>query len=185
MAKLTSFMQVSVDGCYADAMGDMSWAHRDDAESQAFMTENATSGGMLLFGRFTYELMARYWPTPLAREHAPAAAASINAMPKLVFSSTLKRAPWQNSRVVKGELVREIKKLKAESDVDLAILGSGSIVAALARENLVDVYQLMIVPIVLGDGRRFLEGVESRPRLKLDKTRTFKNGNLFVTYRGG
>jgi dihydrofolate reductase len=178
-------MQVSVDGCYADATGDMSWAHRDDAESQAFMTDNAASGGMLLFGRITYELMAQYWPTPLAAQNTPAAAESINAMPKVVFSSTLKQAKWQNSRVVKGELVREIKKLKAESSVDMAILGSGSLVAALARENLVDLYQLMIVPIVLGDGRRFLEGVESRPRLKLDKTRTFRNGNVFVTYRGG
>ena len=185
MAKLTSFMQLSIDGCYADASGDMSWAHRDDAEAQAFMTDNAVNGGMLVFGRVTYELMAQYWPTPVAARNAPAAAASINAMPKVVFSSTLERASWENSRIVKGNLVREVKKLKAESKSDIAILGSGSVVAALAREGLIDLYQLMIVPIVLGDGQRFLEGVESRPRLRLDKTRTFRNGNVLVTYRGG
>jgi len=185
MAQLTSFMQVSVDGCYADATGDMSFAHRDDDESRAFMTENAMGGGMLVFGRVTYEQMAQYWPTALAAENAPAAAASINAMPKVVFSRTLKQTTWQNSRVVKGELVREIRKLKAESKVGIAILGSGSVVAALARENLIDRYQLMIVPVVLGDGKRFLEGVETRPRLTLEKSRTFRNGNVFVTYRGG
>jgi dihydrofolate reductase len=185
MAQLISFMQVSIDGCFADETGDMSWAHRDDAEAQAFMTENATGGGMLLFGRVTYELMTRYWPTPAAAQNAPVAAASINRMPKVVFSRTLKRATWENSRVVQGDLVREVKKLKAEGTLDMAIMGSGSIVAALARENLIDAYQIMIVPIVLGAGKRFLEGVDSRPRLTLDKTRTFKNGNVFVTYRGG
>lgn len=185
MARLTSFMQLSIDGCYADASGDMSFAHRDDAEAQAFMTDNAMNGGMLVFGRVTYELMAQYWPTPLAARNSPVAAASINAMPKVVFSSTLEQAVWENSRVVKGDLVREIKTLKAESKLDIAILGSGSIVAALARENLIDLYQLMLVPVVLGDGQRFLEGVESRPRLTLDKTRTFRNGNVLVTYRGG
>lgn len=106
MGKLTSFMQLSIDGCYADASGDMSWAHRDDPEAQAFMSDNATNGGMLVFGRVTYELMARYWPTPLAARNAPAAAAGINAMPKVVFSRTLERADWQNSRVVQGDLVR-------------------------------------------------------------------------------
>jgi dihydrofolate reductase len=185
MAQLTSFMQVSLDGCFADETGDMSWAHRDDAEARAFLTENARGGGMLVFGRVTYELMTHYWPTPAAAQNAPEAAASINRMPKVVFSHTLKKATWENSRVVKGDLVREIKKLKAESPLDMAIMGSGSIVAALARANLIDLYQLMIVPIVLGSGKRFLEDVDNRPRLTLDKTRTFKNGNVYLTYRGG
>jgi dihydrofolate reductase len=176
---------VSIDGCYADETGDMSWAHRNDAEAQAFLTENTSRGGMLLFGRVTYELMSQYWPTPQAARAVPAAAESINRMPKLVFSKTLKEASWQNTRVVSGDLAREVKKLKAEGTLDMAIMGSASIVAALARANLIDLYQIMIVPIVLGQGRRFLEGVDNRPALELEKTRSFKNGNVFVTYRGG
>jgi dihydrofolate reductase len=177
-------MSVSIDGCYADRNGDMSWAHRNDPEIRAFTADNAKGGGMLVFGRVTYQMMEAYWPSPHAAQNEPAVAERINALPKVVFSKTLERADWSNTTLARGELEREIGKLK-QGSLDIAILGSGSLVAALADANLIDAYQLMIVPVILGDGKRLFRGVKKPPRLELESTRRFANGNVFVSYRSG
>jgi dihydrofolate reductase len=182
MARLSSFTMLSLDGCYADASGDMSWAHATDPETQAFTAENAKGGGMLVFGRVTYEMMASYWPTKLAAQNAPAVAEGMNRMPKVVFSKTLRRAEWSGTTIAKGELVREMKKLK-QGELDLSILGSGTLVAALAQAGLIDEYQLLTYPIILGEGQRLFAGVTSNPRLRLESTRRFENGNVFSRYR--
>jgi dihydrofolate reductase len=182
MARLSSFMSVSVDGCYADRNGDMSWAHRDDPEMRAFTAENAKGGGMLVFGRVTYQMMEAYWPSPHAAKNEPAVAEGINKLPKVVFSKTLERADWNNTTLARGDLGREVAKLKKGS-LDLTILGSGTLVSSLAEAKLVDEYQLMIVPIILGDGKRLFDGVKKAPRLALESTRRFANGNVFVCYR--
>src|ERR1700735_1626469 len=104
MPRLVAFMQVSLDGYFADRDGDFRWAHdaSRDAEFAEFVAGNAQGGGMLLFGRITYQLMASYWPTPMADQHDPAVAAGMNSMSKVVFSRTLDRAAWNNTRLVKG-----------------------------------------------------------------------------------
>jgi dihydrofolate reductase len=175
---------LSLDGCYADASGDMSWAHATDAESKAFTAENAQGGGMLVFGRVTYEMMASYWPTPLAARNDPAVAEGMNRMPKVVFSKTLEEADWSSTTLVRGDLVSEMKKLK-QGSLDLAIMGSGTLVAALARANLIDEYGIMLRPVILGDGKRLFAGVTGRPRLALESTRRFENGSVFLRYRPG
>lgn len=83
--------QVSLDGYFVNGNGDMSWAHKpsDDAEWNAFVAENASGGGDLVFGRITYELMTNYWPTPLAAKNAPVVAERMNNLHKVVFSRTL------------------------------------------------------------------------------------------------
>jgi dihydrofolate reductase len=182
MARLSSFISVSVDGCYADRNGDMSWAHRNDPEIRAFTAENAKNGGMLVFGRVTYQMMESYWPTPLAAKNEPAVAEGINKLPKVVFSKTLERADWTNTTLVRGDLEREVAKLK-QGSLDMVILGSGTLVAALSEANLIDAYQLMQVPVILGDGKRLFGGVKHPPRLELESTRRFANGNVFVSYR--
>ena len=99
MRKLVVFNHVSLDGYFVDANGDMSWAKADhqDAEWNAFVAENASGGGVLVFGRITYELMIQYWPTPLAAQHNPAVAERMNNLPKVVFSRTLDTASWNNT----------------------------------------------------------------------------------------
>jgi len=184
MALLSSFTMVSIDGCYADASGDMSWAHAHDAESQAFTAENARGGGMLVFGRVTYEMMASYWPTPLAARNDPSVAGGMNRMPKVVFSKTLREADWSGTTLVRGNLVSEMKKLK-QGALNLAIMGSGTLVAALAAANLIDEYGLMVRPVILGDGKRLFAGLARPPRLALDSTRRFENGSVFLRYRPG
>src|SRR6266536_5381369 len=97
MRKLVVFNHVTVDGYFVDKNGDMSWAKADhqDAEWSAFVAGNASGGGVLVFGRVTYELMAGFWPTPFAIESMPVVAAGMNNMPKVVFSRTLDHASWK------------------------------------------------------------------------------------------
>ena len=107
MRKLAAFIQVSLDGYFADSDGGIDWAYKDptDAEWNAFVAGNAKGGGQLLFGRITYEFMASYWPTPMAAANNPVVAERMNSLPKLVFSRTLDAAPWQNTTLVTGDLV--------------------------------------------------------------------------------
>jgi dihydrofolate reductase len=182
MRKLGVFNQVSLDGYIADASGDMSWAHKHDAEWNAFVDQNATGGGELLFGRVTYELMTRYWPTPMAMQNNPVVAERMNNLPKVVFSRTLEEASWNNTRLMKGDLAAEVRRMKAGPGPDLVILGSGSIVAQLAAEGLIDEYQLVVNPVVLGKGKTMFEGLKEKLNLKLTSTRQFGNGNVLLCY---
>ena len=161
----------------------MSWAHKHDAEWNAFVSGNASGGGVLVFGRITYQLMASYGPTPMATQNSPAVAKGMNEMPKIVFSRTLDIASWSNTKLLKGDLATEVRNLKKQSGPDMVILGSGSIVSQLAQENLIDEYQLAVSPIVLGKGRTLFEGLKEKLTLKLTSLRTFGNGTVFACYQ--
>ncbi len=184
MRRLSVFNHVSIDGFFVDANGDMSWAKAtpNNAEWNAFVTENASGESMLLFGKITYEMMASFWPSPMAAEMMPEVAERMNNLPKIVFSRTMNKASWNNTRLVKSDLASEVRKMKQESGPDMVILGSGSIVAQLAQEGLIDEYQVVVNPLVLGKGRTMFEGVKEKLSLKLTKTRTFGNGNVFLCY---
>ena len=185
MRRLIVFNNLSLDGYIADANGDMSWAHQSpaDAEWNAFAAENAQGGGVLLFGRVTYDLMAGFWPTPAAAAAMPAVAEGMNRMPKVVFSRTMTRAAWQNTTVVKGDIAAAVRKMKAEPGPGMAILGSGSIVAQLTQARLIDEYQLVFHPVALGKGKTMFEGLAGPVRLQLSGSRAFTNGNVLLTYR--
>ena len=186
MAKVMVFNQVTVDGFFTTLDGDISWAHAaHDPEWNAFISDNAKGNGRLVFGRKTYEMMVSYWPTPAAAKKDPVVAEGMNRLPKIVFSRTLEKVAWENTKLVKGDLTNEVRKLKDEPGDDLVIMGSGTVVAQLARENLIDEYQLITFPIVLGKGRTLFEGVAKPLSLKRTTTRTFKNGNVLVCYEAG
>lgn len=184
MRKLIVFNSTSLDGYFADADGDMRFAHRieRDAEWDAFVEGNASGGGTLVFGRVTYEMMASFWPTPLASAQMPVVAERMNSLPKIVFSRTMERASWRNTTLVKGDVVAELRQMKNAPGEDMAILGSGSLVAQLAPHGLIDEYQIVVIPVVLGKGRTLFEGVRERVPLTLTTTRAFRNGNVLLCY---
>jgi dihydrofolate reductase len=182
MRRLAVFQQISLDGYFCDAQGDMSWAHRQDAEWNAFAAENASGGGELLFGRVTYDLMASFWPTQQARQVNAVVADRMNALPKVVFSRTLAKATWQNTKLVKEDLASAVRAMKAAEGRDMVIMGSGTIVSQLTEARLIDAYQLVVNPIVLGSGRTTFEGVTQKMELTLKKTRAFGNGNVVLWY---
>jgi len=183
MRKLRVFDHLTLDGCFTDANSDMSWAYGDpnDAEWNAFVAGNAGGHGALVFGRVTYQMMAGFWPTQAAMESMPAVAAGMNRMPKIVFSRTLERADWNNTTLLR-DLVPGVRKLKSEAGPDMVILGSGSTVAQLAQEGLIDEYQLVLNPIALGNGRTLFADIREPLHLKLTKSRTFGNGKVVLWY---
>ena len=185
MPKLVVFNHVSLDGYFVDSKGDMSWAHVDpqDAEWNAFVTDNAGGGGALVLGRVTYDLMASFWPTPMAAQMMPAVAEQMNNMPKVLFSRTLEKATWHNTTLLKGDIAAEIRKLKEMPGPDMTILGSGTIVAQLAQAGLIDEYQFVVNPVVLGQGRTMFEGLPEKLALRLTQSRAFGNGNAFLCYQ--
>ena len=180
MRKLRVFESISVDGYFTDANGDISWAHagREDAEFADWVGGNASSGGELLFGRKTYQMMGAFWPTPMAAQQMPEVAKGMNAARKYLVSRTV-QPTWNNTHLLKGDLVTAVKDLKAGDGVDITVLGSGSVAAQLGEAGLVDQYQFVIIPVALGDGHTvFTKG----RKLRLVEHRAFRCGNVVVTY---
>jgi dihydrofolate reductase len=182
--KLIVFNSISLDGYFVDGNHDMSWAHVaiPDKEWDAFVNNNVKGGGVLMFGRITYDLMAGYWPTQMAINALPEVAKGMNSMQKVVFSRTMKKALWNNTKLIKNNLAEEVRKMKNEPGPGIVILGSGSIVSQLTQEGLIDEYQMVMIPTVLGKGRTMFEGLTKKLSLKLKSSRAFSNGNVFMCY---
>lgn len=181
MRKLTVFNLITLDGYFAGENGDISW-HNVDDEFQEMAIQVSNSGNTLIFGRVTYELMASYWPTAAGLKDDPIVAAGMNKSEKIVFSRTLKKADWNNTRLVQDDMIGEIRRLKQQDGKDLTILGSGNIVSQCAAEGLIDEYNFMLDPVALGKGKSLFEGLKDKLVLKLINTRTFKNGNVYLKY---
>jgi dihydrofolate reductase len=181
MAKVNVFNFITLNGYFAGPNGDISW-HRHGTEEQEYAAEGATSDSILLFGRITYQMMASYWPTPQAMKDLPEVAKGMNKSEKIVFSRTLKKAEWDNTRIIKENMIEEVNKLKKQGKRDMTILGSGSIVAQLAEAGLIDHYQIMLDPVALGAGTTLFHGMTRKLDLQLTSTRTFKSGVVLLTY---
>lgn len=182
MRTVSAFTFVTLDGYSAGPQGDIGW-HGHGAETNEYALEGLKSGNTLLMGRVTYELMASYWPTPLAIQNDPVVAAGMNEADKVVFSRKLKKAAWRNTRLVKSHIVDEVRKMKQMTGRNMTLLGSGSILTQLAQEGVIDEYQIMVDPVVLGKGTSIFKGIAHRLNLKLTATRTFRTGNVLLCYR--
>jgi len=149
-----------------------------DEESGEVMTRSMDDFDALLLGRRTYDLFATYWPQAPADDPI---AARLNSAPKFVASRTLQSADWNNSTVLGGDLTDEIEAIKREYN-EIHVIGSGHLVQNLMRNNLVDVYNLWIYPILLGEGKRLFADGTVPTALRRTQSRAFGNGALLVTY---
>jgi dihydrofolate reductase len=180
--KLFSFMVVTLDGYTEGPNGEFDWPNVDD-EFNEFAISQLNNIHTLVFGRVTYEGMASYWPTPAAIEGDPAVAGRMNSIPKIVFSTTLDKADWENTRLIKGNVAAAISELKQQPGKDLAVFGSSSLTVSLLEHGLVDELRVMVHPILLGAGKSLFTGLKQRVPLKLQKTTTFSSGNVLLYYR--
>jgi len=126
--------------------------------------------------------MNSFWPTPVAHQQMPIVADKMNNGRKVVFSRKMDKATWNNTKLVKGDLIEEVKKMKAEEGPGMVIMGSGSIITQLAAAGLIDIYLIVVNPVALGSGRTLFEGLPEMLSLKLKSSRTFNNGKTFLTY---
>src|SRR5688572_24386899 len=115
MGKLSVFNFMSLNGFFKGPNEDTSWHEHGNPEEGDFAAEGAQSDSIILFGRKTYEMMASFWPTDAALKSMPAIAEGMNKSEKIVFSRTLKSADWKNTRIVRTNIVEEVKKLKSTS----------------------------------------------------------------------
>jgi len=185
MSKLIVYNFVTLNGYFKGANEDISWAKKGSNEESEFAAYNLKSGNILLFGRVTYEMMEKYWPTPEAQKNDPLVAEGMNEAEKIVFSNTLEKANWKNTRIIKNDIVEEIKKLKMENGKDMVVLGSGSIVNLFAEEGLIDEYQIMVHPVVIGEGTPLLKNIDHMMDLKLTVTKAFPSGVVLHCYKPG
>jgi dihydrofolate reductase len=181
MRKLTAFNFITLNGFYKDINNSTAW-HQHGEEGAKFSEENMQTGNALLFGRVTYQMMAGFWPSPMALQSMPEVAKGMNEAEKIVISTTLTTADWSNTTLIKGDLIEEIEKLKAQTGPDITILGSGSITAQLASAGLIDGFMLWVDPIVIGAGTPMFSGITNQLNLKLVNCRTFESGSVVLSY---
>jgi len=143
-----------------------------------FKDDELKASDALLLGRVTYEGFAAAWP---GRTDDTGFADKFNSMPKYVVTTTLKTADWTNSRIIKSNVKIEIAKLKEQSGQDIAIHGSGRLTASLQQMGLIDRYDLLVYPIVLGTGQRLFN--DDKTELELIETKPFSTGVVLLSYR--
>jgi dihydrofolate reductase len=182
MRNIFLFMMTSLDGYYAGPNGEIDW-HNVDEEFNQFAADQLAEVDTLLFGRVTYQGMASWWPTPMAKESDPVIAERMNGIAKLVVSTTLDSADWANTRLIKDDVEGEVARLKRRPGKDIAIFGSSELTVSLLRSGLVDELRIMVAPVVLGGGRSLFATVEDRVGVELLKTRSFRSGNVLLHYR--
>lgn len=180
MRKLFAFNMVTLDGFFEGPSQDIDW-HNADQEFNEFAIEQTSSVDTILFGRVTYQLMASYWPTETAISADPIVADLMNRLSKIVFSRTLEKVEWNNTRLIGENAPKEIRTLKMQEGKDMAIFGSATLIASLM--DVIDEHRLMVNPILLKRGIPLFKGTGDRMKLNLVNTRIFDSGNVLLTYQ--
>ena len=181
MRHLSSFTFITLNGFYKDINNHIDW-HKHGSDEEQFSKNAMKQNNIILFGRVTYEMMASFWPTDMAKQSMPEVAKGMSDADKIVFSRNLKQADWQNTKVISGDLIAEVAKLKQEATKDMVILGSGTIVAQLSDHKLIDTYQVMIDPVAFGRGTSLFNNMEHQLDLVLKDAQTFRSGTVLLTY---
>src|SRR5262249_28324909 len=178
----------TLDGYIAGPNGEMEWVGEiyDDAMGR-YESDLVSAADTLLLGRVTYESFAGSWPhvpdKPDAPESEKAYARMLNEMRKVVFSRTLERAEWNNSTLLREVTPEAIEQLKREPGRDMLIYGSASLVQELTRLGLIDEYQVLVHPLILGDGKPLFGGLTDPVKLRLVSSVAHPSGVRVLTYR--
>ncbi len=184
MRKLVVSMFSTLDGFVVGPNEEMDWVMGNfDAEGMgADMGALQANAGDFLLGRQTYQIMANAWPN-MTEEMSPGADV-MNHTPKIVASSTLTETPWgkyANARLVKGDILEEIRRLRQQNGKDIVTFGSPKLVQSLAEAGLVDRFRIWLHPTLLGSGKPLFRGKE-RLNLKLVGSKVYKNGVIGLDY---
>ena len=181
MRKLVVSEWVTLDGVFdADTMDQWFNPYHSDERAE-YIQETILASDALLLGGVTYEMLAPYWSS--LRNNEMGIADRLNSAPKYVVSSTPLKAKWNNSTIIKENVVEEVTKLKQQPGQDILITGSGTLVQSLMQTDLIDEYKFLIHPIIMGSGKRFFKEGMDTTRLKLVKTKTFNLGVVLLCYQ--
>jgi len=185
MGKLVVTQFVSVDGVFQDPggvgeidRGGWSFKAEHGEEFDRFKSGELRAADAQLLGRITYEGFAKAWPE--MEEDEGEFAVKMNSMPKYVVSTTLENPEWNNSTVIKDNVVDEVKRLKDEVDGDILVQGSGALSQTLLDEGLVDEWHLMVFPIIVGQGKHLFGEQRDMSELELKDSKTIDSGGIIV-----
>lgn len=172
-------MGVTLDGFVHGDKGYGDWGlPPEDDEIVAWKEASLREAGTHIMGRVSYEAMSEVWPTGTG-----VYADVMNEIPKVVFSKTLTRADWDESRIANGDLAEDIDRVKREPGGVIVAHGGAKFIGSLIRENLIDEYRLVIHPVVIGHGTSLFEALAEPLRLDIVEARTFPSGTMVHTCR--
>jgi dihydrofolate reductase len=184
MGKIVVSDNVSLDGVIQDPAGDEGfrlggWVGliKDSPQLNRLALDEALGAEALLLGRRSYEWFAARWPS-----RSGELADRLNSLPKYVVSSTLQDPDWNNSTVLKGDVLHDVSRLKQELNGEIVVPASFQLVRTLVEHDLVDELRLKIFPVVLGAGERLFGETSDKKRMRLVETQTFADGIAFLTY---
>jgi dihydrofolate reductase len=188
MRKIITTTWVTLDGFIAGPNGEMDFVGESyDEVMGKYEDDLVSSADTLLLGRVTYQSFAGSWPyvpdNPSASEGEKVYARKLNAMHKIVFSRTLPGVEWNNSRLVREVIPADIEQLKHEPGRDMVIYGSASLVRTLTNLGLIDEYQLLVHPVILGSGKPLFQDLKDQVKLKLVNSRTHPSGVMVLSYQ--
>ncbi|HEX8904520.1 MAG TPA: dihydrofolate reductase family protein [Longimicrobiaceae bacterium] len=195
MRKIVAYDRVSADGYFSAPDGNLNWTVPEE-EIDRSVASGLGGTGTMLFGRRTYEMFESFWPhvlddSPTAPDpHAEgrrspelrAMAEWIDRAEKIVFSTTRKEVPWNNSRLYPTLDPAAIRALKEGDGGNIMVFGSGTLVSQLAEHGLVDEYHFIVGPVLLGSGKSLISGVPSTTRLELLECTPYPHGNVLLRY---
>lgn len=180
MRKLWVKAWMTLDGVFdADTM-DYWWHPYNSAERGQYIVEEYSKGDVYLLGRTTYEML---WPGWSTQTTGDGPGPILNRMKKYVVSTTLETAPWKESTIIRGNVVEAISKLKQQPGKDIIIDGSASLVQSLMGTDLIDEYRFLVLPFIVGRGRRFFPDGTPQTKLRLVESKMLSFGALALTYR--
>ncbi len=185
MRKVVLFAHMSLDGFAGDVNGGLGFLTYDQ-ELQQYADGVVKTVGAPLYGKSTYHLMEGYWPTilnkPGADQHSLQHAQWVQDIPKVVFSTTLVTADWNNTTLVKDNVAEAVRKLKEEPGKDLVIFGSPGLAKSFMNLGLIDECKLTLHPVLLGNGISLFDGNMAKSPLKLLESKTLRSGVVTLHY---
>ncbi|MEH2510740.1 dihydrofolate reductase [Nitrobacteraceae bacterium AZCC 1564] len=178
MAKLIMWNLMTLDGFVEGPNRDLSW-HFDvwGEELERLSIEQGHSAGALLFGRLTYDLMARHWQGEKGE-----VADFMNALPKFVFSRTITESSWNNTRVFNSDIKDTVPELKRDIAKDIYLFGSADLAASLIPHGLIDEFRIGVCPVILGRGTPLFKESPERLKLKLLDAKPYSTGIVVLRY---
>ncbi len=180
MRKIIVSNVISLDGFFEAPGQSLDWFVTND-EFFDYSVSMLDEMDTILYGSTTYGQMEAFW-TSTAADSLPAIKERMNRMQKVVFSHKLENATWHNTTIAKGNIIKEVTKLKQQPGNNMVILGSGEIVSALTHLRLIDEYRIIVCPVILGDGTPLFRGMHNRLNLLLTQTKALSNGSVILYY---
>ncbi len=179
MRKITLFMNVSLDGYFEGPGHDITGFVNDP---EIFASRGQAAVDTMLFGHRTYEGM-KFWTTPQAMQSMPEISRAMNETPKLVASHAPFEPGWNKVTVISGNVIEQVRQLKQQPGKGIIIFGSNQLVVDLMQAGLMDEFQIVVNPVIFGEGTPLFKGLQKKASLKLTNSQTFKSGCVLLTYQ--